>query len=85
MAKLKTHPREEQANRFLLQRAERLFEELPRDEREMLGQMLDGFEGALAMQDPAVIARHREALEEFLDMHDASADGGGDDDEDIPF
>ena len=83
MAKLKTHPREEQVNRFLLQRAERLFQELARDEREVLGQLLDGFESALAMQDPAAIERHREVLEEFLDLHDASTEGG--DDSDIPF
>jgi molecular chaperone HscC len=82
MAKLKVHPREEQANRFLLRRAERLFAELPRAEREVLGQLLDGFEAALALQDPAVIERHREALEEFLDLHDGRAAG---DDEDIPF
>jgi molecular chaperone HscC len=86
MAKLKTHPREEQANRFLLRRAERLYEELPREDREALGRLLDGFEAALALQDPEVIARHREALEEFLELHDENAVGDDEDGEDdIPF
>ena len=45
--------------------------------------MLDGFEAALAMQDPDVIARHFEALEMFLSLHDEDATGDGDDD--VPF
>jgi molecular chaperone HscC len=88
MAKLKTHPREEQANRFLLRRAERLYQELSLDQREELGQLLDGFEGALAMQDPEAIARNFEALEQFLEMHDDAATGDAeedDDESDIPF
>jgi molecular chaperone HscC len=83
MAKLKTHPREEQANRLLLLRAERLYQELSADGREELGQLLDGFESALAMQDAEVIARHYEALEMFLSLHDEDVTGDGDDD--LPF
>jgi molecular chaperone HscC len=71
MSKLKTHPREEQANRFLLRRAERLFAELSPEHRDYLGHLLDGFETALGLQDPESIARHRDALKEFLDLHDA--------------
>jgi molecular chaperone HscC len=84
MAKFKTHPREEQANRFLLRRAERVFQELALDAREELGRLLDGFEAALAMQDADVIDRHRAALEQFLSLHD-NADAPEDDDSDIPF
>jgi molecular chaperone HscC len=83
MAKLKTHPREELANRTLLRRAERLFQELSSHLRDELGQLLDGFESALAMQDADVIARHFEALEMFLSLHDADAAGDGDDD--VPY
>ncbi|MBN9123090.1 MAG: Hsp70 family protein [Planctomycetes bacterium] len=80
MAKLKTHPRDEEANRFVLLRAERVFEELPSELRDVLGRLLDGFEAALAGQDPAVIARHREALERFLAAYDADgADPNGGD------
>ncbi len=79
MAKLKTHPREQQANRYLLRRAERLYQELGREEREVLSRLLDGFEEALSLQDPGAIARHREALEEFLELCEGNSD------EDIPF
>jgi molecular chaperone HscC len=88
MAKLKTHPREEQANRFLLRRAERVYQELAHDDREELGRLLDGFESALSMQDAAVIDRHRAALEQFLDFHESGAADDSDDDDDendIPF
>ncbi len=76
MAKLKTHPREEAVNRFLLRRAERAYQELSREGREMLGQLLDGFEAALNLQDAEAIERHRSVLEQFLDRHDTGgADG----------
>jgi molecular chaperone HscC len=76
MEKLKTHPREEAVNRFLIKRAERAYRELSRENREMLSQLLDGFEAALSLQDTEAIERHRAVLEEFLDRHDA---GLGDD------
>jgi molecular chaperone HscC len=71
MAKLKTHPREEAVNRLLLRRAERLYQELSLDGRVILGQLLDGFEAALAMQNAEAIERNRAALQEFLDRTDA--------------
>jgi molecular chaperone HscC len=70
MEKLKTHPREETANRFLIRRAERLYQELPLEGREALGLLLDGFEAALESQEVETIQRHRQALQEFLDRHD---------------
>jgi molecular chaperone HscC len=74
MQKLKTHPREETPNRFLLLRAERVFQELSLMQREMLGRMMDGFETALELQDKEAIQLHREALERFLDNYDAGID-----------
>jgi molecular chaperone HscC len=74
MAKLKTHPRSETANRFLLRRAERIYQELPIEERQRLGQMLDGFEAALDMQEPEAIERFRTVLQEYLDRHDQGLD-----------
>jgi molecular chaperone HscC len=71
---LKRHPREEAGNRLLLRRAERVFQELSRDGREVLGRLLDGFEGALELQDRAAIDRQRQALEQFLDRFEG---GGG--------
>lgn len=67
MADLKHHPREDAVNRFLLKRAERLFEELPRGEREELTRILDGFESSLDRQDDAAtIGQWRDLLSEFL-------------------
>jgi molecular chaperone HscC len=74
LQKLKTDPRDLEINRFLLRRAERLYEELPMDARMILGTLLDGFEQALAMADAATIERHREELTSFLDSFDASDD-----------
>jgi molecular chaperone HscC len=72
MAKLKAHPREETANRLLLRRAERTIKELARTERDILNQLLDGFEEALALRDPEAIERHRAVLASFLDQFDAA-------------
>jgi molecular chaperone HscC len=74
MQQLKTHPREEAANRLLLRRAERVYRELPFDMRTILGEYLDGFESALDMGDRESIERHREVLEEFLDTQDPGLD-----------
>ena len=57
-------------NRFLLRRAERVYQELSLMERHQLEALLDGFEQALDMQQPDLVGRHREALEEFLERHD---------------
>jgi molecular chaperone HscC len=77
MAKLKTHPREEAVNRYLLRRAERLYQELGTDERDRLSKLLDGFEAALGMQDEAAIQSNREALELFLSRYDADEPADG--------
>jgi molecular chaperone HscC len=84
MARLKTLPREETTNRFLLRRAERVYQELSLELREELGMLLDGFEEALELQDAAAIQRYRRALQEFLDRHDTGADdhSRGDEDDD---
>jgi molecular chaperone HscC len=82
MARLKTHPRDEAANRFLLRRAERIYQELSLDGRTILGQLLDGFEAALETQQPEVIERHRDALQRFLDRHEKGFDDPADSDHD---
>jgi molecular chaperone HscC len=74
MAALKAHPRDDEVNRFLVLRAERVFKELPAELRDALGGLLDGFEAALEKQDPAAIARHREELERFLTVYDPRGD-----------
>jgi molecular chaperone HscC len=79
MAKLKTHPRDETANRLLLRRAERTVKELQGEMRSFLNDLLDGFEGALSMRDADAIERHRAALTEFLERFESP---GYDDTED---
>jgi molecular chaperone HscC len=74
MEKLKSHPREEAVNRFLIVRAERVYKELPADLRRALGELLDGFEEGLESQDPEAIDRHREGLQMFLSLHDPNGD-----------
>ena len=83
MSKLKTSPRDETVNRFLLQRAERVFQELSLMDRDRLSELMDGFEDALGLKDQQAIERFQHNLVEFLDAHDGRAfDGqaeGGDD------
>jgi molecular chaperone HscC len=74
MAKLKTHPREETANRLLLRRAERTLKELGPQQRVFLNQLLDGFEEALALRDPEAIERHRGVLDDFLNQFGSTTD-----------
>ncbi|HZZ81704.1 MAG TPA: Hsp70 family protein, partial [Gemmataceae bacterium] len=81
MEKLKTHPREESANRLLMRRAERIFKELAPRERSMLTMLLDGFEEALSLRDPEAIERHRIVLTEFLDQFESPSEPEREDDE----
>jgi hypothetical protein len=43
----------------------------------VLGDLLDGFETGLESRNPEAIARHREALEEFLSQVDPDRDRDG--------
>ena len=82
MAKLKIHPREKTANRFVIKRAERLFQELPSFLRDQLGMFLDVFESSLDSQNPQEIDEVRNQLEIFLSVHDRiddDSDNSGDD------
>ncbi|MEK6236213.1 MAG: Hsp70 family protein, partial [Planctomycetales bacterium] len=67
MKGLKTHPRDEAVNRFMLKRAERVFRELSLLEREDLAQLMHGFEEAMELQESDLVERHRVELEKFLD------------------
>ncbi|MBL8797500.1 MAG: molecular chaperone HscC [Planctomycetia bacterium] len=82
MNKLKTHPREDSANRFLLKRAERVYQELSLEGRDLLTRLLDGFEEVLELQDKEAIEKFRKTLKDFLDRHDAGEDSISDDDKD---
>lgn len=83
MSKFKTHPREEAVNRFLMRRAERIYQELSIEERHLLSDLMDGFEAALETQEADAIERNRNALQQFLDRQEGDFDqnaGANDDD-----
>ena len=81
MQELKKDPRDDQVNRFMLRRAERLYSQLDLRARDYLGQVLDLFEMALESRDPAQIEEARKRLGSFLDeveppdSNDWAADG----------
>lgn len=85
MKSLKTHPREEARNRFLMRRAERVYQELPVDARRILEMLLTGFEEALELQEPEAIERNRDQLEEFLEAYDGESSGDASDEHDQSF
>ncbi|WP_020558079.1 Hsp70 family protein [Thiofilum flexile] len=63
---LKFHPREDEANKVLLARAERLYEGRLEYERQLIAQALQQFEAVLEHQDPQAALEAREQFDEFL-------------------
>ena len=64
---LKVHPREGDANRALLARAGRCYENFLGDKRTIVGQLISQFETVLDAQDPRHIERARVELTQALD------------------
>lgn len=67
LAALKVHPRDQEENRLLVERANRLYEQLLGDEREYVGRMLGQFNAILESQDKASIAKARQEFAQALD------------------
>lgn len=67
LAHLKQNPRDEEANRLVLLRGERLYEESYTLDREAINQALMKFERVLSRQDRTEIARARKELTHLLD------------------
>ena len=67
LAYLKVPPREQEANKLILLRAERLYEEALGIDREVLENEVRKFELSLGSQDKRIIEKEREKLKEFLD------------------
>ena len=63
---LKQNPREEEANRLLLLRGERLYEELP-EKRDYIDRLIMTFEQCLSRQDRMEIERERKRISKTLD------------------
>ena len=67
LAYLKIHPREQEENKLVLLRLERLYEEALGMDRDVLESEARKFELALNSQDKRIIEKERERLKEFLD------------------
>lgn len=68
---LKVHPRDEQENVYLVQRAKRLYEDRLGEDRLWVARCLTEFEMALDSQDERVVARAREEFRSALDRLDS--------------
>lgn len=66
LAALKIHPRDQEENRYLLERGERLYEQFLAEQREQVGQLLAQFLAVLEKQDPHAITKAREAFKRAL-------------------
>ncbi|SDZ89426.1 Hsp70 family protein [Microbulbifer marinus] len=70
LAKLKFHPREDEENRALIARGERLYESSLGEQRDYIAQLLGNFDRVLNGQNPAAIKKARAQLQEILDRFD---------------
>jgi len=68
LAALKQHPRDAEANRAALARAERMWENALGFERDEIGHLIHGFQVALATQDVRTADSAREQLTAALDQ-----------------
>lgn len=67
---LKVHPRDQQENVYLIERAKRLYEDRLGDERQWIVSGLDKFEAALNTQDERVTRSARDEFRTYLDQID---------------
>lgn len=67
---LKIHPRDQEENRLLLIKGERIYEESLGDERKLIEIAMRKFEDALGTQDPKKIEGARREFKEFLEEMD---------------
>lgn len=70
LAALKIHPRDQQHNIYLLEKAKRLYEEFLGDNRHIIAAEVARFEAVLETQDPIVIHRAQQQFSEFLNRFD---------------
>ncbi len=70
LAALKQHPRDSEANRAAMARAERLWEDALGDERDYIGRLIQQFQGALATQDVRTSDTARDEMMAALDQID---------------
>jgi molecular chaperone HscC len=71
LALLKRHPRDEEENRYLLERAKRLYEDRLGEERTALQAWMAQFEAALNTQDARTVRTARQEFRQALDSIDS--------------
>ena len=67
LASLKIHPREQEANKHLLLRGDRMYEEATGEKRRLIAEYMTGFEAVLDKQEPDDIRDAYKTLKDFLD------------------
>jgi molecular chaperone HscC len=67
LAELKIHPRDQEANKLLLLRGDRMYEEATGDIRQLIEHNMTAFETVLAKQNKDEIENARRELKDFLD------------------
>ncbi|MGX2949391.1 Hsp70 family protein [Ursidibacter sp. B-7004-1] len=70
LARLKIHPRDQQENVYLIEKAKRLFEEYLGDDRQMINEYLAYFQATLESQNDIDIRKARKQFSEFLERYD---------------
>lgn len=70
LAALKIHPKEQEANKLLLLRGDRMYEEATGDTRRLIEMRMNEFEVILDKQDQNLIEEARVSFKEFLDTID---------------
>jgi len=73
LAALKIHPRDDAANRALIARAERLYEQSLGAKREFITKCISQFAEILEGQDPRAIEQMREKIGKALDTLDGES------------
>ncbi|RJE86207.1 molecular chaperone HscC [Paenibacillus sp. 1011MAR3C5] len=74
LASLKIHPREQQENKWIIARGERLYEEHIGYERMEIAKLLREFEDALDKQEPKKIAEMKKLLKDVFDAIEAKGE-----------
>jgi molecular chaperone HscC len=67
LAALKIHPRDQEENRFVMERANRLYEQFLGYERQQVGDLLSRFNSVIETQDVPAIAKARQEFTKALD------------------
>ncbi|GLS26600.1 molecular chaperone HscC [Marinibactrum halimedae] len=67
LAQLKFHPRDQEENKALVAKGERLYESFIGEQREWIAQILKAFDAVLERQNPIEIQQERKKLSQILD------------------